>query len=57
MKHKKKTADIIMILVILVFLLLVSLFDLSDIYITYGFIVLMTFYFIGSWTERKFGDK
>ncbi|MBP7103222.1 MAG: hypothetical protein PHC83_09480 [Bacteroidales bacterium] len=51
---RKKTFDIIVILLIAIFLISLNKFDLLEKSAKFMFIPILAFYFIGQVTERKF---
>lgn len=51
---KKRTFDIIMILLIVVVLITLNQIDLLEKSAKFMFIPILTFYFIGQYSERKF---
>jgi len=53
---KKVTFDIIIIIFMAVLLTAVYYFNQSEMFVKFGIIPLLTFYYLGSYAAKKFGE-
>ncbi len=54
-KKKKLIYDAVMVVLMAVMLLVVNYLNLSKLYVGFGLIPLVIFYYLGAFSERKFG--
>ncbi len=56
-KKQKLIFDGVMIILMAAMLLVINYFDLSKLYVGFGLIPLVIFYYLGAYSERKFGSE